>query len=275
MGIFDKNTPLQTEYGSEFIDMLKQHLQRVVNSEPKYGPFVAKYLHDQQITAIAGLAAKTMKLMAADGVAHSTALNAPPIHYDIWTLPVELKEARDWFVRKHGGYTSFLNNALQKVSNESLFDSCIAFCQFMYGLKGTDSWIHMAIVPSNPNGPIDIMIPIDFITTEEKKRFQWHTDDGENDKANIDINNPKCFSCGKALRGGDSIFEGARVTVIGSKSVQELQDEYTLFRGTICFKCKTVVCMECIRGALQRCPQCQGETKPAYRKHLLELSKLL
>jgi len=130
-----------------------------------------------------------------------------------------------------------LDGALQRLKNKGLLDRCTAVCQVIYGLKGIDSWVHMAIVPAHPDGSIDIMLPMDFVTAEEKERCQWHTDDGESDKANIDINNPKCFSCGKALRGGDSIFEGARVTVMGSKSVQELQDDYTLFRGTVCFKC--------------------------------------
>ncbi len=92
--------------------------------------------------------------------------------------------------------------------------------------------------------------------------------------ANVDTNDPKCSSCGAALGSKGSILGGARVVTTGSQSVEDLHDDYTLFRGSVCFPCKAVFCMECNRGISYTCPKCQRDTAPAYRKHLRELSRL-
>lgn len=98
---------------------------------------------------------------------------------------------------------------------------------------------------------------------------------GGNAVVNIDTNDPKCSSCGKALGSKGSIFDGARVVTTGSQTVEDLEDDYTLFRGSVCFSCKAVFCMECNRGMTHTCPKCQRrDTEPAYRKHLRKLSRL-
>jgi hypothetical protein len=89
---------------------------------------------------------------------------------------------------------------------------------------------------------------------------------------NIDINDPKCSSCGIALGSKGSILDGARVVTTGSQSVESLVNDNTLFRGSVCFPCKTVYCMKCNPG-LRTCPKCQRDTEPAYRGHLRTLSK--
>lgn len=95
----------------------------------------------------------------------------------------------------------------------------------------------------------------------------------------IDMNNPRCLTCNKELgtakSTAKSLLGTARVATIGLQSVQELRNDYTLFLGSVCFKCKTVFCMECNHRVPHTCPRCQGETEPAYRKHLHELSALL
>lgn len=90
----------------------------------------------------------------------------------------------------------------------------------------------------------------------------------------VDINNPKCSLCSKALGEADSIFGGARVVTTGSQSLQEIKDDYVLFRGSVCFKCKTVLCMNCNHGIPHTCPKCNGQTDPAYRRHLRELDQI-
>jgi len=89
----------------------------------------------------------------------------------------------------------------------------------------------------------------------------------------LDVNNPACTLCGKALGGGESIVAGARV-VIGSRPADELHDDYTLFRGSVCFNCRAVLCTDCLGKRLDQCPTCKGGTKPAYRHYLRELAAL-
>lgn len=90
---------------------------------------------------------------------------------------------------------------------------------------------------------------------------------------NIDINEPKCTKCGNPLGNKGSVLGDARVVVVGSQSRQELERDLTLFRGSVCFDCKAVFCMECNKELSQVCPQCGKGTPPAYRKELWKLSQ--
>ena len=89
----------------------------------------------------------------------------------------------------------------------------------------------------------------------------------------LDSDHPVCSSCGKSLGEGASIFGGAQV--ISARPASEVQDDYTLFKGSICFQCQAVFCVECLAGRVDRCPKCQSATKPAYRRHLRELGALV
>jgi HEAT repeat protein len=89
----------------------------------------------------------------------------------------------------------------------------------------------------------------------------------------LDVNNPACTLCGKALAGGESILAGAS-TLITSRPAGELHDDYALFRGSVCFNCRVVLCTDCLGKRVDQCPKCNGGTKPAYRHYLRELAAL-
>jgi HEAT repeat protein len=92
----------------------------------------------------------------------------------------------------------------------------------------------------------------------------------------LDPQRPVCSSCGQALAGGESIVGAGRAgMVMGSRPRAQVADDYRHFAGSICFKCPAVLCASCLSGKVETCPGCQGETKPAYGKHLKALAAQL
>jgi HEAT repeat protein len=89
----------------------------------------------------------------------------------------------------------------------------------------------------------------------------------------LDVNYPVCALCGNVLGGGESILTGATRLITPQPSVQ-LNDDYALFRGSICFNCRVLLCTECLGERVDQCPKCKGGTKPAYRHYLRELAAL-
>ena len=84
-----------------------------------------------------------------------------------------------------------------------------------------------------------------------------------------------CTSCGSLLqinpRWGESIFSSG-ATLSNSQPTGKSDDDYALFRGSVCFNCRAVLCTDCLGERVDQCPTCKGGTKPAYRRYLRELS---
>jgi hypothetical protein len=89
----------------------------------------------------------------------------------------------------------------------------------------------------------------------------------------LDVDRPHCFSCGKPLEAGGALFGGQGVMTfgVGSRPLDEVQQDHRLFNGTVCFKCLAVFCLDCVGQPIDKCPKCQGPTEPGLRRQLLEL----
>ena len=90
-------------------------------------------------------------------------------------------------------------------------------------------------------------------------------------RINVDI--PICSKCHQKLKETPSIFGRGQVVVLGG-SVEQAKDDYMHFAGSICFRCRAVFCAECLGDHVDKCPQCNGEAKTAYRKTLRELANM-
>jgi len=89
----------------------------------------------------------------------------------------------------------------------------------------------------------------------------------------VNVDRPTCSGCSRDLKSTGSIFGSGQVVVFGD-SVKQAQDDYAHFAGSICFSCRKVYCVECLRGQVDRCPNCHGEAKTAFKKTLRELARL-
>lgn len=102
----------------------------------------------------------------------------------------------------------------------------------------------------------------------------------------LNLDDPFCSLCGRRLLSTthfwDSIAErGGRVFVSSDRPADVVREDYKLYRGTVCFDCKEVVCLNCLEGhgrfeigRLEKCFKCEGDTKPAYHGHLRQLISL-
>jgi len=84
---------------------------------------------------------------------------------------------------------------------------------------------------------------------------------------------PACSSCGTNLSGGESVFRGAPTIVLTDRprSAEDVESDYALFNGVVCLSCRTIFCLKCLGKQMTRCPKCDGETEPAYLKHIKAL----
>ncbi len=94
-------------------------------------------------------------------------------------------------------------------------------------------------------------------------------------KKPMNVYKPKCSLCGKNLTGGESILSGpGKTVIISNRSPEKVISDYSLYHGSICFKCKQIFCVKCLGERVDCCPVCGGETKPCYHKYLIELSAM-
>lgn len=161
-----------TERGTEgmrqFIGNLNHHLQRVRRDMPTLISFLDQYFGPDQIAMLAPIAVEKMNLTLSDGQEHSFAIFHAPVCYQICTLPLAMNEARDWFVRRYGGYTKLLERSWNVPHFQG--SGCTVLCHIVYGWTRKGTWVHMAICPVDKSAPINTMIvPIEFLTPEERR----------------------------------------------------------------------------------------------------------
>ncbi|WP_420628187.1 hypothetical protein [Candidatus Leptofilum sp.] len=165
--------PEQTEISedmSRFINILNLHLQRLRHHSPNVTNFLDDYLNDAAISEIAVTATDKMQLTQSDNQQHSSVLVRGDIVFHISTLPVDMRQAKDWFWKTAQGYTNLLENAWDSLLPK--IDSSV-WCHIIYGLSPNNrNWIHMAIFPVKKPAPFnEIFVPIEFLTLEEQQKL--------------------------------------------------------------------------------------------------------
>lgn len=159
-----------TDDAVHFIQTFNNHLQRLRTASPQLRAFLDQYFGEAGITEIASAAADKMRLTNADGKQHSTVLSRGIAVYHITTLPVDMSQAKDWFIRASGGYTKLLENAWNSLLPQ--VTDCSVWCHIIYGSSKRGTWVHMAICPVRQPAPINATImPIEFLTSEERQRL--------------------------------------------------------------------------------------------------------
>lgn len=151
-----------------FTKLLGMHLQRVQTLGEQQRSFIDKYLPNDVISLLAASARDKMALTQRDGQEHSAAMSKAPISYWICTVPYSMQGARDWFVRRYGGYTRLLGDAL--VSAHYKAARCKVLVHIVYGKNETGEWVHMTVLPENGRKfGLDPILPIELMTEDEKR----------------------------------------------------------------------------------------------------------
>jgi hypothetical protein len=153
---------------THFIGTLNSHLQYLRGNFPQFAPFLDQNFSDAIVVKIASMAVEKMKLTQADGKQHSIVLYLGAVVYNISTLPVDMEQAKDWYVRRFGGYAEFLPRAVQAAESQGT-DSSV-WCHIICGWTKKGSWVNMAICPIKQPAPIKtLLMPIEFLTPEERR----------------------------------------------------------------------------------------------------------
>jgi len=155
-----------------FIENINVHLDRIRRTFPQLGPFLDRHFTNENLHELAAFAVDKMKLTISDNDEHSIGITKTTVCFMICTLPVDLNQARDWFVRKHGGYTRLLEKLDKNTIHRGL--DCKILCHIVYGWTETSGrWVHMAIVPffsSELPAELEktVILPDEFLTDDER-----------------------------------------------------------------------------------------------------------
>jgi hypothetical protein len=173
-----------------FLQAFQRHLDRLNSqSNDAVQRFIYHYLPTGVCNQIAAAAVDKMDVTIADQKEHSSALIRPPVVYDISTMPIEMDCAREWFAKKHGSYSQFIDEMWEAFKKLNRTYSIV--CHVMYGWGKDGGWVHLRVWPMEENADSDaIIVPAECLTEEEKRALGYDTPsnasaDVKNDKGDI------------------------------------------------------------------------------------------
>jgi hypothetical protein len=154
-----------------FRENLTAHLQRIRQENPQLSPFLDKYFKERELSVLVEITNAKMLETQSDGDEHGTCFYVVPVFYQISTLWLEISQAREWFKRRYGGYTKFLERSWD--SEPFSASGCTVFCHIVYGMTDKGGWVQMAIHPVKQPVPVElgqartIIMPTDLLSPEE------------------------------------------------------------------------------------------------------------
>jgi hypothetical protein len=151
-----------------FKDIFSVHLERIRRATPQNASFLDKYFSDEEVGLLANFASLKMNLTISDGEEHSFASSNLPVFYQVCTLPVEVDQAKNWFARLYGNYTTLV---MRSIKSEAFAASgCTVFCHIVFGMGKKGGWVHMSITPVREPYPVGLnqpMMPMELLSSEE------------------------------------------------------------------------------------------------------------
>ena len=155
------------EDSGELARVLNSHLQRIRTNYPELDAFLDQYFGDADVAKIAAAAGDKLDLTLTDGEQHSTVLERGEVVYHITTLPVDMGQAREWFGRAAGGYTTFLGDVWDSLLPKT---TASVWCHVIYGSSAGQIWVHMAMCAVRQPAPIGVLVmPVELLTPEERE----------------------------------------------------------------------------------------------------------
>jgi hypothetical protein len=144
-----------------------RHLDRIRSQSPELEAFLDRHFAADWVADLAQVAEREMRQTLSDGDEHGTALSRPPVYYQISTLQGDLSQARDWFLRRYGGYTKALEGMWNSTGYRT--SGCSVLCHVIYLCTSEQIWAHLAICPLGESAPIDQWVmPIEFLSPAER-----------------------------------------------------------------------------------------------------------
>lgn len=89
----------------------------------------------------------------------------------------------------------------------------------------------------------------------------------------VDVGGPACGGRSRAIESTGSIFGSCPVLVFGG-SAGGARGDCAHFAGSVCFNCRRVCCVDCLRGRVGLCASDHGEAGTSFKKTLRELGEL-
>lgn len=164
------NIPSSAGSREYFAHLIDNHLQKLRRNAPGLESFLNEYFGEDAVANLAQMVAEKMRITQSDGQQHSSAFWRQPVFYQSSTLPVEMNQAKDWFVSRFGSYTKFIEG----VWNSGQFQGadCSIWCHIICGGTKRQYWVHIAICSVKETAPISAAImPIEFLTSEERQQL--------------------------------------------------------------------------------------------------------
>jgi pSer/pThr/pTyr-binding forkhead associated (FHA) protein len=151
-----------------FKKCLKQHLDRVGRLGENFDTFVRNHFDEKTMDLLGENAKASMALTQQDLDEHGSELASPPICYQLWALPVEIKHAKGWYAKRHGGYIPFLTHFLNSEPFKN--GKCTVLCLIAYG-RTKEAWVSMTIVPTGKDYEEVEIISVEFLSEDEKENL--------------------------------------------------------------------------------------------------------
>jgi hypothetical protein len=117
-------------------------------------------------------AAEEMNLSLADSNEHSTSFLLDEVAFIVSSMPFTVERAQQWFSGRFGGYSGFIANSMNLLSEENADVKTI--CHVILGGSPRGFWIQLYVSPSHPRyGPGRTSItPADLLAPAERQLSQ-------------------------------------------------------------------------------------------------------
>lgn len=156
------------EYIESYIEIFSEHIHGVIESKPITKSFFDKYFGKDQIADLGKYAFEKMSLTQSDNKEHSVAIYEKPVCYQICTVVLNIENARNWFVKRYGGYTKLLEQSWQ--TEIFIASKCKVLCHIVFGQTNGNAWVQLAVVPVHKFSSIrSVLLPIELLTPEERR----------------------------------------------------------------------------------------------------------
>lgn len=146
----DTSVPPQSSSKSDqslFVERMATHRDRINQTSPAHRPFTADYFDDELLNTLAGMAVDKMRLSQADKSVHSISIAGSEAAYAIYTMPMDLAQAAQWFDGEYGGYMPFLNRFGEVPAMSSGNPELLVHLIFGQVPGDEDLWFAMTVLP--------------------------------------------------------------------------------------------------------------------------------
>lgn len=151
-----------------FLVRLASHVFQLRGQKESVREFVDALFKVSVMRELALAASQLIRLTRADHEEHSHTIVRPPVSCVVCTVPTTLQQARNWFLRRHGGYSRLLESLW---TTQVVPQNCSVLVHIPYGdlgEAGGDTWLTVTMLPDKPREMLGgVIVPLELVTQEE------------------------------------------------------------------------------------------------------------